>query len=182
MGGAGPPPTLLPWVVGESRGAFVPCPPSVTTWRTTSVSRPGTETRPATKSQGSGSWGQSGALHLHPTTMLPSRAGPEEDIFYVYCAWSSVQPRHLGALTPPRPHTRPRRHDLPKVPQCSARHASTPGQTHTSSGTANPIHGHVHTQMCANTPRSPASSPLWGRIPGGASPLFLAPGGRPWWR
>lgn len=66
VSGGGVHPPLLPPAVGETRGVFVLCWPGVTTWGTVSLSPPGTKTRLATDSQGSGGWGQLGALHLHP--------------------------------------------------------------------------------------------------------------------
>lgn len=66
VSGGGVHPPLLPRVVGESRGVFVLCWPGVTMWGSALLSPPGAKTRLATGSQGSGGWGQLGALHLHP--------------------------------------------------------------------------------------------------------------------
>lgn len=132
VSGGGVHPPLLPRVVGESRGVFVLCWPGVTTWGSALLSPPGAKTRLATGSQGSGGWGQLGALHLHPHYLTPSWAGPVEDVL---CArLRAATASRSTHISPARCHTRwyrcplaclgtPKSCDLPKVPRCSAHYA-----------------------------------------------------------
>lgn len=143
-----------------------------------------------TSHQEPGLWGL-GTVRSAP----PSGTGPTEASLCIYCAWSSVQPWHLGALTPALSMVTP---DATTVPTLVPGHV-TCRRTHSALSTMPGGHGvshlashtqvqtqqipltdtHARAKLCANTALSPGSNPLRGRIPGGGLCPFLAPGGRP---